>query len=94
MAITLGHQLAEMDRSAKSEPNGIVVERKWTTVYKTKATVATGGGGKDEKKIKKKKVKKKKILDNIPAIEESLLAAEAETDQEQCGYDTKKKIRI
>ena len=56
--MTLGHQLAAMDILGKSEPNGIVVERKWTTVYKTKATVVTGGGGKDEKKIKKKSEEK------------------------------------
>ena len=52
--MTLGHQLAAMDISAKSEPNGMVVEYKRTMTYKTKATSV---GGKEEK-IKKWKEKK------------------------------------
>ena len=54
MATSLGHQLTVMDRSVKSEPNGMVVEQKRTTAYITEATVATGGGGKEEEKCGKK----------------------------------------
>ena len=40
-------------------------------------------------------MKEKKTLDNILVTVESSPAAEAkETDQEQCGFNTKKKIRI
>ena len=51
--MALGHQLVAMDRSMKSEPNGMVAERKRTTAYRTEATAVIGGGGKKEKKIKK-----------------------------------------
>ena len=51
--MTLGHQLAAMDRSTKSKPSGMVVECKRTAAHKTEATAATGGGGKEEEKITK-----------------------------------------
>ena len=53
VAMTLGHQLAAMDILRKSEPNGIVVERKRITIYKTEVTAVTCGGEKEEEKIKK-----------------------------------------
>ena len=76
MATSLGHQLAATDKSVKSEPNGMVVERKRITTYRTEATATTGGVGKEEEKMKK--IKKNKTLDNIPATTEPPLTAEAE----------------
>ena len=90
--MTLGHQLVAMDKSARSEPNGIVVERKLTMVYRTEATASTGGRGKQEEKMKSGE---KETTDNISATEELPSVAKAEeADQEQCGSDTNKKIRI
>ncbi|GFY86732.1 DegP protease 7 [Actinidia rufa] len=43
VAMTLGHQLAAMDRSATFEPNGMVVEHKRIASYITGATTATSG---------------------------------------------------
>ncbi|GFZ15229.1 hypothetical protein Acr_24g0014190 [Actinidia rufa] len=54
--MTLGHQLAAMDRSAKFEPHGMVSKRKRITSYRTKATAATGGRGKMKKNEKVKTV--------------------------------------
>ena len=43
-----------MDRLAKFETNGVVVEWKWIMAYKTDVTATTGGWvKKEEKKVKK-----------------------------------------
>ena len=70
--MTLGHQLAAMDRSTRSEPNGMVAERKWT--YRTEATTTTVV----EERRKDEKVKKKKTPNTIPAMAELPSVAEAE----------------
>ena len=74
-----------MDKSPKSEPNGMVAERKQITTYRIETTTATDGGGKEEEKMKKQK--KKKTLDNILATAEPPPAAKVEVDQEQCDSD-------
>ena len=51
--MTLGHQLAAMDKSARSKSNGMAAKHKLTTAYRIEVTPATGDGGEKEEKKKK-----------------------------------------
>ena len=53
MATSLGHQLAAMDRSVKSEKMVWLLNEKRTTTYRTETTAATDDVGKEEEKMKK-----------------------------------------